>query len=205
MVYWYHPALTGRPVIFVVDHREYDTYKTQINQAVAAALVTEQAHAPAQVSATKPSKRFAHDVWSTKVYVMGCAFTRNGALANDQQVFGFGLNRFCAQQFAATNNIPLYWMVDDNVVHVAGIPQDLTRVEALLERDNLAALSFNGAAQQHIVGAGNSKRFDLCLCLCLCFLFLLMWCTPCISIIVQLLFAPKVNCHLNNHFHHPPM
>ena len=76
-VYWYHSALTGRPVIFVVDYREYDTYKAQINQAMAAALVTEQAHAPAQVSDTKPSKRFAHNVWSTKVYVMGlCIYPR---------------------------------------------------------------------------------------------------------------------------------
>ena len=83
-------------------------------------------------------------------------------MANDQQqMFGFGLNRFCAQQFADTKNIPLYWMVDDNVVQVDGISPDLTRVEGLLERDNLAALSFKGAAQKHIVDAGNSKQFNL--------------------------------------------
>jgi hypothetical protein len=157
---WYHPAITGRPVIFVVDSREYDAYKAAIQQALAVASAAEGAHAPPVVEETKPSKRYTFAQWSPNVYLVGCGFTRNANLANDNQMFGFGLNRLCVQQFAANQNIPLYWMSDDNVVHIGGIPRDLSTVEAILPAKNLAALSFTGAAQEEIVNPANSKTFN---------------------------------------------
>jgi len=102
---FYDPARTGnRQVFIVVDQREYDTYKTEL---------ADKAH----------------------IFVVGCDISSDEVRPDNvaaEQMFGFGINRFCAVLFMRKHMPDKvgWWMIDDTLSQIINLP-DKTHAEQI--------------------------------------------------------------------------
>lgn len=122
---WYSPLLSKRPLFIVVHRYEYSIYKEALNEL---------------------KKELKSKEVLNNFHVIGWNFIEH--TTKSLEIMGFGASRFAAIKIAKSLKLKKIWLIDDNVFCVRNFPEKLIKIEKYMDKNELTAISFQGATSK---------------------------------------------------------